>query len=48
MKRDKNTLKDKLNAECLKRSKFGTCNMECELPTAIMKYCIEVWKAAVK
>lgn len=45
---DAKKLKEKLSAECLKRSKFGSCNMECEKPTAIMNFCIEVWKAAVK
>lgn len=36
----------KLNAECLKRSKFGTCRVECDVFGAKLGYCKEVWKSA--
>lgn len=38
----------KLNAECLKRSKFGTCRMECDVNGAKLGYCKEVWDRARK
>jgi hypothetical protein len=47
---DKQTekLRIKLNAECLKRSKYWGCRMECELETAREGYCREVWKKVEK
>lgn len=38
----------RLNSECLKRSKFGGCRMECEVFDAKLGYCKSVWKAAGK
>ena len=38
----------KLNAECLKRTKYGGCNMECDVFGAKLGYCKSVWKSAGK
>ena len=46
MKRKQADIREKLNEECLKRSKYGSCRMECEAFGAKLGYCGEVWKKA--
>lgn len=41
-------MRAKANAECLKRSKFGSCRMECETDKTPGGYCREVLEKAAK
>ena len=38
----------KLNQECLKRSKYGGCRMECDVSGAKLSWCREVWEKVLK
>lgn len=38
----------RLNVECLKRCRLGRCRMECELASAKLGWCQEVWEALKK